>query len=91
MPLASSTLSSASALAGADAAFIVVFGAFVLAFVVLAFITLRWAVRRDRTGRDQWLRRQAEQGAAGGTGSAVPSTDGSVGPMRRGRRRGPPR
>jgi hypothetical protein len=46
-------------LAASDVAFGVVFGAFVVAFVVLTVITLRWAVRRDRLGRAEWLRRRA--------------------------------
>ncbi|MHB8219395.1 MAG: hypothetical protein ACYDHU_03615 [Acidimicrobiales bacterium] len=38
-------------------AFDVVFGLFVVAFVVLAVITVTWAVRRDRAGRAEWSRR----------------------------------
>jgi hypothetical protein len=41
-------------LAASDTAFFVIFGIFVVAFVVLAFITVRWAIRRDRTGRQAW-------------------------------------
>jgi hypothetical protein len=36
-----------------------VFGVFLAAFVVLAVVTVRWAVRRDRAGRAEWVRRQA--------------------------------
>lgn len=43
---------------GSDAPFLAVFGVFVAAFLVLAVVTLRWAVRRDRAGRAEWLRRQ---------------------------------
>lgn len=46
------------AVGGSDAAFLAVFGVFVAALLVLAVVTLRWAVRRDRAGRAQWLRRQ---------------------------------
>jgi hypothetical protein len=48
-------------LPAADAVFFAVFGVFVLAFVVLSVITLRWAIRRDRSGREDWLLRR--QGA----------------------------
>ncbi len=41
-----------------DAAFYAVFAVFVAALVVLAVVTLRWAVRRDRAGRAEWLRRR---------------------------------
>jgi len=49
----------------ADAAFYVVFGAAAVAFVVLAVITVGWAFRQDRTGRERWLDRQRERGATG--------------------------
>jgi hypothetical protein len=51
---------------GASLAFDAVFGVFVAAFVVLAAVTLRWAVRRDRAGRAEWARRRAaaEQGGS---------------------------
>lgn len=48
-------------LVAADAAFDAVFGVFVAALVVLAVVTMRWAVRRDRAGRASWLDRQREQ------------------------------
>jgi hypothetical protein len=60
---------------GADAAFDVVFGAFVVAVVVLSVITLRWALRRDRAGRAQWLRRRREELGGGARGPA-PNTNG---------------
>jgi hypothetical protein len=41
-------------LAASNTAFFVIFGVFVVAFVVLAFITVRWAIRRDRSGRQAW-------------------------------------
>lgn len=46
-------------LLGADVAFDVVFAVFVVAFAVLAVVTVRWAVKRDRAGRADWVRRQA--------------------------------
>jgi hypothetical protein len=42
---------------GAELAFYLVFGAFVVAMVVLAVVTITWAVRRDREGRAAWVRR----------------------------------
>ena len=42
----------------ADAAFYVVFGIFVVAFVVLAVIVIVWAVRHDVAGRQAWRARQ---------------------------------
>jgi hypothetical protein len=70
-------------LPAADAAFGIVFGLFVAAFAVLAVVTVRWAVRRDRTGRDAWRRGMAERHAAagsprvdaGGTVDVVDDTD----------------
>jgi len=53
-------------LLAANTAFAVVFGVFVVALVVLAVITLRWAVRRDRAGRKAWLARRPGQWGAGG-------------------------
>ncbi|MGH9093496.1 MAG: hypothetical protein ACRDZR_19250, partial [Acidimicrobiales bacterium] len=58
--------------AGADAAFFVVFGAFAAALVVLSVITMRWAVRRDRAGRAAWLARRGRAGP----GDAPPSANG---------------
>jgi hypothetical protein len=43
---------------------VVVFAVFALAFVVLCFLTLRWAIRRDRIGRQEWLRRRQAEMAA---------------------------
>ncbi len=56
---------------GADVAFFTVFGLFVTAFLVLSVITVRWAIRRDRSGRDEWLeRRQVVPPTGNGLGSA---------------------
>jgi len=64
-------------LATSNTAFGVVFGLFLAGFAVLCFLTLRWAVRRDRRGRAAWLARQAEA-----------SPDGEAPPTNRpGRRR----
>lgn len=60
-----------AAVAGTDVAFYVGFGLFLLAFVVLAVVTLRWAVRRDRAGRAEWARRRQAGEAAGTTVSAT--------------------
>jgi hypothetical protein len=56
---------AAAPLLAADAAFYIVFGAAAVAFVVLAVITVSWAFRQDRTGRERWLDRQRERGATG--------------------------
>jgi hypothetical protein len=44
---------------GTPPAFYAVFGVFLAALVVLAVVTVRWAVRRDRAGRAEWVRRRA--------------------------------
>lgn len=49
---------------GVDAAFYPVFAVFVVGFVALAVVTLRWAVRRDRAGRAEWVRRHQSAGDA---------------------------
>ena len=88
---------AAAAFPAADAAFYVVFGVFVVAFVVLSVITVGWALRQDRTGRQRWLQRQQpgaeavdpDGGASGGT--VPPATNGHRPPAgRRGRPRRPP-
>lgn len=69
----------------ASAAFYAVFSVFVVAFVVLTVITLSWAVRRDRAGRQAWIeRRRAQKSAPGGEAGAG---DGGIGGN--GRRRPP--
>jgi membrane protein implicated in regulation of membrane protease activity len=78
----------AAVVTGADAAFYAVFGLFLAAFFVLAVVSLRWAVRRDRAGRDEWLHRQAE----GGRPPVPPTATNGHGTVRPGgRRRGAPR
>lgn len=64
-----------------NVAFVVVFGAFAVAFVVLTVITLTWAVRRDRAGRAQWVSRrleeqQQEEALERGPGAGPPVTNG---------------
>ena len=36
-------------------AFDIVFGLFVIAFLFLSFWTVRWAIRRDKAGRYEWI------------------------------------
>jgi hypothetical protein len=66
----------------ADVAFGIVFGVFVLAFLVLAFVAIRWGVRRDRPGRQAWRQRhfdaaaRASQTSANGSAGANPRDDG---------------
>jgi hypothetical protein len=45
-------------LAASNVPFVVLFGVFVLAFVTLSVIVLRWSFRRDRAGRAEWRQRQ---------------------------------
>lgn len=65
------------------AAFVAVFGVFVVALLVLAVAVVTWAVRRDRQGRQQWRQRQldaqraAERGVAPGPHRAAPDPDAS--------------
>ncbi len=55
-----------SAVVASDTAFGIVFGLFVVGFVVLSVLTISWAIRRDRPGRDAWRRRMAEEHRARG-------------------------
>lgn len=57
-------------------AFVSVFAAFVVAFVVLAIVTVSWAVRKDRVGRAQWVRRRQEERIARGGVVPPPVTNG---------------
>jgi hypothetical protein len=41
--------------------FVVLFSIFVVAMLVLIFITLRWTIRRDRAGREAWRQRQEDR------------------------------
>ena len=64
-----------------DVAFGIVFGLFVLALLVLAVVTIRWGVRRDRPGRQAWKQRHLEA-AAGKSGTAPVGSGGEVDPDR---------
>jgi uncharacterized membrane protein YdbT with pleckstrin-like domain len=48
--------------AATDAAFFVIFGIFVVAFVVLAVVVIVWAVRHDIAGRKAWQQRREADG-----------------------------
>jgi hypothetical protein len=63
MSLAATALHSTVAvpLAAVNAAFVVLFGIFVVALLVLIVVVLTWAVRRDRTGRAAWKQRQLDR------------------------------
>jgi hypothetical protein len=61
-------------LLASNVGFDITFGIFVVALLVLAFITLRWAIRHDRAGYAAWRKRQ--HGAAPrGEGDAPPTSD----------------
>ncbi len=77
-------------LIAAGAAFFAVFGLFVVAFGVLVVITVRWAVRRDRVGRAEWVQRQKAAAAAVPPQGREPRTNGHV-PRRKDRHGGSPR
>ena len=38
--------------------FFITFGLFVVGWLVLAFLTIRWAIRHDRAGFKEWRQRQ---------------------------------
>jgi hypothetical protein len=57
-PAPASILPARLLVASDSVAFAVIFGIFVAALLVMIVIVLRWAVRRDRTGRAQWRQRQ---------------------------------
>lgn len=71
-------LTAALGTKGIGTPFLVVFAVFLVAFLVLAVVTIRWAVRRDRVGRAEWARRHADAAAAGTVplGKAGPKTNG---------------
>jgi hypothetical protein len=48
-----------------NTAFVIVFGVFVVAMVVLVVIIITWAVRHDIAGRRSWRERQEEAIQAG--------------------------
>jgi hypothetical protein len=51
---------SLALLLASNVAFAITFGLFVIALATLIVIVLRWAIRRDRTGRVAWRQRQQE-------------------------------
>jgi O-antigen/teichoic acid export membrane protein len=59
-------LAASSLLAASDAAFGIVFGLFVVAFIALTVLTISWAVRRDRPKREAWRRRMEDEYRARG-------------------------
>ena len=69
-----------------DVAFGIVFGVFVAATAVLAVVTIVWAVRRDRSGRETWRQRMIERTEAPGTpgpGAGRPHQRGAGRPRQR--------
>jgi hypothetical protein len=82
-------------LATSNAAFYIVFGVFVVAMLVLAFLTMRWAIRRDKVGLAEWRRRKVEQAfkrasARGGAGGPNGNGHGGRGAAIRGNGARPP-
>jgi hypothetical protein len=68
-------------LLASDVAFVVIFGFFVVAMIVLIVITLIWVFRRDRALRAAWRQRQVDAGtqpygivpnSTAGTGDETP-------------------
>jgi hypothetical protein len=59
-------------LLASDAAFAVVFGIFIVAMLTMIVIVLRWAIRRDRSGRAAWRQRQ-QDGSTAAEGDAPPT------------------
>ncbi len=59
-----------------DTAFVVVFAVFIVALAVLVVVTIRWAVRHDRSGWRAW---RARQFPAARPTSGVPPTIGDNG------------
>jgi hypothetical protein len=55
-------------LIASNVAFAIVFGIFVLAMLVLAVVVMLWAIRRDRAGRANWLRRRQDGGSPSSNG-----------------------
>jgi hypothetical protein len=62
-------------LAADVAAFFIIFGVFVVAMVVLAVLIVKWALAKDRPGREAWRQRhfQAQAQAEAQAGSAAPA------------------
>jgi hypothetical protein len=60
-------------LLASNVAFILLFGAFVAAFLVLSVIVVRWAFRRDSAGRAAWRGRQMDRHQASDESEPPPS------------------
>jgi hypothetical protein len=63
-----------------DVAFAVVFGVFVVALAVLAFVAIRWGVRKDRPGRAEWRRRYEEAASREQANGSRPGSGTGTGP-----------
>jgi hypothetical protein len=59
-------------MASSNAAFFTLFGVFVVAMLVLIFLTVRFVIRRDRAGRKAWLERQSQDAGPAEGGPAGP-------------------
>jgi hypothetical protein len=83
-------------LVAASPAFYVVFGVFAVAFLALSIVTIGWAIRQDRSGRDRWRQRQQagqgdqEPGPPTASPPAAPSTNGHKPARRPGSSQRPP-
>jgi len=64
-----------------SAAFDVVFGIFVAAILVLGFIAVRWAVRRDRVARARQAQRSGQPDPVSPTGGTPTETTPSGAPV----------
>jgi len=62
-PVAAASARSASVLAASagNTAFLVIFGLFVVAMLVLVVMVITWAVRHDMAGRAAWRERQVQR------------------------------
>ena len=64
-----------------DVAFGIVFALFVLALLVLAFVTVRWGIRRDRPGRQAWRQSRLDPASErNGTSPFESGDQGAQGP-----------
>ncbi len=66
--IASSTLKGVMAtvfhpMLATNVGFFITFGLFVVGWLILAFLTIRWAIRHDRAGFKEWRQRQAAASA----------------------------
>jgi len=56
-------------------AFFVIFGIFVVAVVTLAVLTIKWALARDKPGRDAWKQRYFNAQAQAADGEVPPTPE----------------